>query len=449
MIALAKQTDQQLTAVLGIGVTGLSVARFLAERGKPFVACDTRNNPPLLDALRDEFPAVECYLGERAGQVLAMAGEIIASPGLPPSEPLLVAAREQQIPVVGDIELFARCVQAPVAAITGSNGKSTVTELLGEMSRAAARNVAVGGNLGTPALQLLEAGHELYVLELSSFQLEIVESLKPAVACMLNLSEDHLDRYGSMAAYRAAKQRIFKGAKHIVFNRDDSATQPPVSGAELSSFGLDDCAGSYGMARRDGQHWLTGPHGDLLPADQLRLKGRHNWANALAALAMGDAIGLPQDDMVQALLRFGGLPHRCQTVREFNGVTYINDSKATNVGAALAALEGLGGVSGKRILWIAGGEGKGAEFDELQPAVERFVKQAFLIGADAQAIGEKVSVHTPVDYCQSIEQAVEHAQNMAQSGDLVLLSPACASFDMFSNFEARGDAFAAAVEALA
>ena len=463
MANLAQQTDQQLTAVLGIGVTGLSVARFLAERGVPFIACDTRDHPPLLQQFQADFPDIDCYLGADVGQVLAVAAELIVSPGLSPNEPLLVAAREKNIPIVGDIELFARVVNAPIVAITGSNGKSTVTELLGEMAKAAGRHVAVGGNLGTPALALLDEDCELYVLELSSFQLEITESLKPAVACILNLSEDHLDRYGSMADYLAAKQRIFNGARHIVCNRDDSATRPSAlsdenacgvmgSEVELSSFGFDTTSGCYGIAQQNGKTWLTGPEGGLLPVDELRLKGRHNWANSLAAMAMASAVGLPIESMIDVLRNFGGLDHRCQTVAVLNDVSYINDSKATNIGATLTALEGLGDQQRNNIVWIAGGESKGAvfgkEFDELITAVARFVKQALLIGADAEAIAAKVSAHTPVEFCKSIEQAVSQAQALAQPGDLVLLSPACASLDMFRNFEARGDAFIIAVEAL-
>ena len=457
---LAQQTDQQLTAVFGIGVTGLSVARFLAERDVPFIVCDTRDEPPLLQQLRSEFPDVACHLGADATQVLALAGELVVSPGLSPDEPLLVAARQKNIPVVGDIELFARAANAPVVAITGSNGKSTVTELLAEMARAAACNVAVGGNLGTPALALLDDDRELYVLELSSFQLEVTESLQPAVACILNFSEDHLDRYGSMENYLAAKQRIFNGAKHIVCNRDDSATRPSDSpggaidsAVELSSFGFDagsgcDSSRIYGVEQKGGQTWLTGPEGRLLRIDELRLKGRHNWVNALAAVAMANAVSLPVAAMTAALRTFGGLDHRCQTVRELAGVSYINDSKATNVGAALAALEGLADCGSKNIVWIAGGEGKGAEFDELAAAADRFVKQALLIGTDANAIASQVMPYTQVEHCASLQQAVARAQQLAQPGDLVLLSPACASFDMFKNFEVRGDAFVAAVEAL-
>ncbi len=461
---LAQQMDQRLTAVLGIGVTGLSVARYLAGHGQPFVMCDTRTRPPLLSEFRQNFPKIPCYTGTDVDSVLAIASEIIASPGLDPDHPLLVQAAKQNIPVVGDIELFARAVRAPVVAITGSNGKSTVTRLLGEMSRTATRNVAVGGNLGTPALELLSDECELYVLELSSFQLEQTRSLEPAVATILNLSEDHLDRYPSMAEYRSAKQEIYVRAKQVVVNRDDSTTWPAGPIDEVWSFGLDLPADNapengfssdkaFGVIEQGGQFWLAQADQVLLPVDELMLKGRHNWANALAALALGSAINLPMDAMLDALRRFSGLPHRCQTVRILSGVTYINDSKATNVGAALAALEGLGhepkNNDPKNIIWIAGGQGKGADFSPLAPVVGRYVKTALLMGEDAGLMADAIAGVTTVEQVKTLEHAVHCASKLAEPGDLVLLSPACASFDMFRNFEARGDAFIAAAEGVA
>ncbi|MDM3871752.1 UDP-N-acetylmuramoyl-L-alanine--D-glutamate ligase [Porticoccus sp. W117] len=446
--------QNSVTAILGIGVTGLSAARFLASRQVAFVVCDTRDAPPLLETFKNEFPDVECFLGADAGQVLQLAAELVVSPGLAPDEPLLVQAKQRDIDVIGDIELFARHVKAPVAAITGSNGKSTVTALMGEMAKAAGLRVAVGGNLGTPALELLADDRELYVLELSSFQLEITHSLKPAVSTILNLSEDHLDRYGSMASYLAAKQRIFHGAEHIVCNRDDSATRPVDGDAQISSFGLDASEQTEsdkhqcGVANRDGELWLHGADGDLMPVDELRIKGRHNWANALAAMAMGAVLELPEDAMAKAMREFPGLDHRCQTVRTLDGVSYINDSKATNVGATLAALEGLADSERRNIFWIAGGDGKGAEFHELRSAVAATVKLALLIGVDGHRIGEAIADAADMERHESLQTAVARARQLAQPGDLVLLSPACASFDMFNNFEHRGEMFAKAAEAL-
>ncbi|MGS2723634.1 UDP-N-acetylmuramoyl-L-alanine--D-glutamate ligase [Porticoccus sp. GXU_MW_L64] len=447
-------TEKGVTAILGIGVTGLSVARFLARRGECFVVCDTREKPPLLTQFRDEFPDIDCHLAADAHRALQGAAELVVSPGLAPDEPLLMEARQQGVEVIGDIELFARHVKAPVAAITGSNGKSTVTALLGEMARAAGLRVAVGGNLGTPALELLADDRELYVLELSSFQLEITHSLKPALSTILNLSEDHLDRYGSMENYLAAKQRIFQGAAHIVCNRDDNATRPGNGAVPLSSFGLE--AGELtegdkhqcGVTNRNGELYLHGVDGDLMPVEELRIKGRHNWANALAAMAMGAVLGLPDSAMARAMREFPGLDHRCQTVRTLDGVSYINDSKATNVGATLAALEGLADGERRNILWIAGGEGKGAEFHELRSAVAATVKRALLIGVDGPRIAEAIAGAADVEAQPSLQAAVGRARQLAQPGDLVLLSPACASFDMFNSFEHRGEVFARVVEAL-
>lgn len=425
------------------------MARFLDKQNVPFVVCDTREKPPLLDELHSQFPGTSVYLGSDAGRALASAGELVASPGVAPDEPLLVQARQQGISIIGDIELFARYASAPVVAITGSNGKSTVVTLLGEMAKTAGRRVAVGGNLGTPVLDLLADDCELYVLELSSFQLELTHNLKPAVACILNLSADHLDRYGSMADYLSAKQRIFNGAQHIVCNRDDRASQPQNSQVPVSSFGTTACAaGQYGLAEQGEQQWLCGPQGNILPVDEVRIKGRHNWANALAALALGAAAGLPENAMVTAMKQFPGLEHRCQTVRTLNGVTYINDSKATNVGATLAALDGLASTNRRNIVWIAGGDGKGAEFEELRSSVSRCVKAALLIGSDAARIGKAITGATDVEPQHSLQQAVQRSQQLAQPKDLVLLSPACASFDMFDNFEQRGRQFSQAVEAL-
>lgn len=434
-----------MTAVLGIGVTGLSVARFLAARGEPFVMMDTRQAPAMLASFKSEFPQVSVFLAKSCFEQLGSVNELIVSPGLAPTDKLLVAAKGQGIKVVGDIELFARYAKAPVVAITGSNGKSTVTELLGDMARRAGVKVGVGGNLGVPALQLLNDNSELYVLELSSFQLEITESLKPAVACILNVSEDHLDRYASMADYLAAKQRIFTGARHIVFNRDDAATRSPLANVETSSFGVDNTAGDFSVAELSGDLWLCGLSGGLLPVSELRIKGRHNWANALAALAMGAVAGLPENAMLTSLREFPGLAHRCQTVRELQGVTYINDSKATNVGATLAALDGLAVEGQKNIVWVAGGDGKGADFSELKPAVAKSVKETLLIGKDGPLIARLVAGVCGVETVDTIGKAVRRAQQITQPGDLVLLSPACSSLDMFRNFEERGDAFVAAV----
>jgi len=447
---MAQQTNNKsITAVLGIGVTGLSVARFLQQRGESFVVCDTRDEPPMLADFKQEFPSVVCYLGAQIEQALSSFSELVVSPGLDLSHPLVVVAREQGINIIGDIELFARHVNAPVIAITGSNGKSTVTELLGEMSRVAARNVAVGGNLGIPALSLLDDDRDLYILELSSFQLELVESLKPVVATILNISADHLDRYQTMSAYTEVKQRVYNGASLALVNADDNATYLH-SNVNLPTieFSLSEPSeGSFGICQQGEEFFLSGPNLSF-SIGEMALQGKHNWANALAAVALGSAVGLPMDAMLKTLRSFTGLPHRCQFVASINNVKYINDSKATNVGSALAAIEGLGLEARANLIWIAGGVGKGAEFEVLKSAVSSHVKNALLLGQDADKMSVTLAGDTTIEKVSNLEIAVTRASELAESGDTVLLSPACASLDMFTNFEARGNCFQRAVEAM-
>mgnify|MGYP003624334834 FL=1 len=435
--------------VVGIGATGLSVARHLSQLGERFVMLDTRQRPPCLDQLRSELPDVPVALGELAIDIFEGADEIILSPGLSRQIPAVQLAIQSGVSVVSDIELFARSANAPIIAITGSNGKSTVTTLVGEMCRAAGRSVGVGGNLGTPALALLDDNAQLYVLELSSFQLESVESLNAEVATVLNVSPDHMDRYNSLLDYHQAKHRIFGGARQVVVNRADSLSVPLVSEqVKQWSFGLDrpDFSGFGLLVAQDGESWLAYQFEKLMPEAELGIKGRHNTSNALAALALGFAVGLPMDGMLSVLRQFKGLPHRCQTVATLNGVAYINDSKATNVGATLAAIHGLS--SGNNLVLIAGGRAKGQNFSLLAKALVGPVKQLILIGEDAPTIGDAVSGGVSTVYATSLQAAVEAAQQTAEAGDIVLLSPACASFDMFSGFEDRGDQFIAAVEGL-
>ena len=435
--------------VVGIGATGLSVARHLSQLGERFVMLDTRQRPPCLDQLRSELPDVPVALGELAIDIFEGADEIILSPGLSRQIPAVQLAIQSGVSVVSDIELFARSASAPIIAITGSNGKSTVTTLVGEMCRAAGRSVGVGGNLGTPALALLDDNAQFYVLELSSFQLESVESLNAEVATVLNVSPDHMDRYNSLLDYHQAKHRIFGGARQVVVNRADSLSVPLVSEqVKQWSFGLDrpDFSGFGLLVAQDGESWLAYQFEKLMPETELGIKGRHNTSNALAALALGFAVGLPMDGMLSVLRQFKGLPHRCQTVATLHGVAYINDSKATNVGATLAAIHGLS--LGNNLVLIAGGRAKGQDFSLLSEALVGPVKQLVLIGEDASVIGNAVSGGVSTVYATSLQAAVEVAQQAAEAGDIVLLSPACASFDMFSGFEDRGDHFVAAVEGL-
>ncbi|OYW96298.1 MAG: UDP-N-acetylmuramoyl-L-alanine--D-glutamate ligase, partial [Pseudomonadales bacterium 32-61-5] len=343
-----------------------------------------------------------------------------------------------------------REARAPIIAITGSNAKSTVTTLVGEMAQAAGRKVAVGGNLGTPALDLLNDDVELYVLELSSFQLETTAQLNAEVATCLNVSEDHMDRYAGLPAYHQAKHRIFRGARQVVINRDDRLSRPLLGDdVPVWSFGLGkpDFKG-FGLVEESGETHLAFQFEALMPARELRMRGAHNQSNALAALALGHAAGLPFEPMLDTLRRFGGLPHRCQWVGEHGGVNYYDDSKATNVGAALAAIGGLGADIGGKLVLIAGGDGKGADFSALHAPVARYCREVILLGRDAGLLANALDGAAPVHRVQSLEQAVQRAALSAQPGDAVLLSPACASLDMFKNFEERGLLFAAAVEAL-
>ncbi len=440
--------SSKLKMVVGIGATGLSVARHLSQLGERFVMLDSRQQPPCLEQLKAEFPDVRVALGEFVVDSFEGADEVILSPGLSRQLPAVQAVLQSDVSVISDIELFARSANAPIIAITGSNGKSTVTTLVGDMCVAAGRNVGVGGNLGTPALELLDKNAQTYVLELSSFQLESVYGLNAEVAVVLNISPDHMDRYGSLLDYHQAKHRIFGGARQVVVNRADKLSVPLISDKVKSwSFGLDrpDFSG-FGLVEQDGEPWLAYQFERLMPESELGIKGRHNTSNALAALALGSAVDLPMDVMLQVLRQFKGLPHRCQTVASLNDVAYINDSKATNVGATLAAIKGLAGRD--NLILIAGGQAKGQDFSPLAKALSGAVKQVVLIGEDASVIGDAVSGSVATLYSTSLQNAVEVSQQIAGPGDVVLLSPACASFDMFSGFEDRGEQFIAAVEGL-
>ncbi len=437
--------------VVGLGKSGLSAARYLAARGAEVSVTDTRPAPPGLETLRAELPAVPVHAGGFDADAFARAETLVVSPGVSVQEPLIAEARARGAEVLGDIELFARENTAPVVAITGSNGKSTVTTLVARMAERSGLVTGLGGNIGTPALELL-AGEpkELQVLELSSFQLETTDSLRPVAAALLNLSADHLDRYAGLADYTAAKIRIYHGAETLVVNRDDPrvlATLDAVThGQAVIRFGLGEPEDNgFGLREVGGEPWLCRGPENLLPAAELKIPGRHNLANALAALALGYAAGLKLPAMLAALREFPGLPHRTQWVAERAGVTFVNDSKATNVGAALAAIEGL---PAARIVLIAGGQGKGQDFSPLREAVRRRCRAVLLIGEDAPKLAAALDGATVIETLPDLEAAVRRGAELAEAGDAVLLSPACASFDQFAGFAERGERFAAAVEGL-
>ena len=439
------------TVVVGLGVTGLSVALYLHRQGEPFRVVDTRAHPPQLAALQTSCPGVTVHCGPLSEASFAGASRIVLSPGVAPQEPALTQARARGVPVEGDIALFARTARAPIAAITGSNGKSTVTALLGEMARAAGLRAGVGGNLGTPALDLLADDIDLYVLELSSFQLETTEALNARVATVLNLSEDHIDRHGSLAAYAAAKARIFRAVPDRepplrVLNAEDArvvAMASPGEPARWFALASEDPS-HYRVIARQGRRWLAAGTEPLLPVTELALVGEHHQANALAALAMADALELPRAAALQSLCQFRGLPHRTQLIAEVGGVRFIDDSKGTNVGATVAALRGVPGP----LVLIAGGQGKGQDFSALRPWVAGKVRAAILIGQDGGELATALAGATAIVRAGALDEAVRLAARHARPGDAVLLSPACASLDMFRDYHHRGEVFAAAVREL-
>jgi UDP-N-acetylmuramoylalanine--D-glutamate ligase len=433
------------TVIVGLGATGLSAARFLARHGEPFAVTDSRPRPPGLTDLSREFPDVPRALGCFDRALCLTARRLIVSPGVALWEPVLVEARAQGVEVVGDIEVFARHARAPVVAVTGTNGKSTVTSIVKEMARAAKLAVRAGGNLGPPALELLDDREpDLYVLELSSFQLESTDSLKPTAAVVLNITPDHWDRYATLDAYAKAKRRVYRGAGTQIINRDDSLVaamaEPdrPVLRFTLGAPG----PACFGLIPEEGGAWLAYEDEWLMPVADLPIPGRHNVANALAALALGTAVGLPREAMLGALRRFHGLPHRCQWVGRAGGIDWYNDSKGTNVGATCAALRGL--CAERPVVLLAGGDGKGADFTPLASACDG-VRAVVILGRDGPLIARALRGVVPVTRASDLTDAVSRAAGLARSGDAVLLSPACASFDMFRDYVERGERFVAAV----
>ena len=440
--------------VLGLGDTGLSAARWLAAHGAVVTVADSREQPPNAQALKEMLPGVALHCGPFRDAVLQAADLLVASPGVPLAEPAVARARQKGIEVAGDVELFARAIQASqasVIAITGSNGKSTVTAMCGAMSEAAGKATCVAGNIGLPVLDALmdiEAGRmaepEVWALELSSFQLETTASLDADAATVLNISEDHLDRYSGMDAYAAAKARIFSGRGVQVLNRDDARVMSMATpGRRQVSFGLNGAPGSddFGL---DGGTLCRGNE-RLMPVADLPVAGLHNAANALASLALTSSIGLAQDGLLRGLRQFKGLPHRVEFVDELDGVRFYDDSKGTNVGATEAALHGMD----RKVVVILGGDGKGQDFAPLEKAVAANARAVVLIGRDAPLIEKAIKGSgVRMEKASTMEAAVETAFDLAHEGDAVLLSPACASWDMFRNYAHRAEVFVHSVRAL-
>ncbi|KAB2840801.1 MAG: UDP-N-acetylmuramoyl-L-alanine--D-glutamate ligase [Burkholderiales bacterium] len=441
--------------VLGLGATGLSAARWLTRRGARVTVADTREAPPGADALAQACPRARLRRGAFTPETFAAQELIVISPGVPKDQPSIREAVAQGTTLLGDVELFARHLPADqkLLAITGSNGKSTVTDLTGKLCQAAGLSTVVAGNIGLPVLDALTSAEDapefpqVFVLELSSFQLETTHTLAATAATVLNISEDHLDRYPGMAEYAAAKARIFSGRGVQLLNRDDPTTLAMARpGRPVWTFGSNPPAdeSEWGLSN-EADAWLQHGARRILPQTALRLLGRHNALNALAALALVSALGGDQAALAPTLAAYEGLAHRVERVAEKRGVWYVDDSKGTNVGATVAALAGLG----RPALLIVGGEGKGQDFAPLAEPVDRCCRAVFTIGRDAPLIERALAgSHRPIERCNSLEAAVARAASLAQPGDAVLLSPACASFDMFRDYAHRSAVFVAAVHAL-
>jgi len=435
------QTESLQTLIVGLGKTGLSCARYLAAQGESCVVTDTRSQPPGLDELKNEHPDIPVHVGGFRDDDFSSASRLILSPGVSLQDKHVSSAVKRGAEVLGDIELFARTVTAPVVAITGTNGKSTVTTLLAEMAAASGRKVRAGGNLGLPALELLDSDDtDLFILELSSFQLETTQSLNAVAAVVLNISADHMDRYDSIEQYSQTKAAVYNGNGIMIINKDDPVVNRMTNTQrKMLRFGLTQPkTAEFGVTHFEAKDYLAFGEDKLLATDELKIPGSHNQSNALAALALGVAINLDMAAMLETLRNFKGLEHRSEWVAEQNGVRWFNDSKATNVGATVAALSGMP----SPLILIAGGDGKSADFSELHDAVAQHTRDVILLGRDANAIEQVIKGAVPVHHAVDMNDAVKIAQRLAGPGDSVLLSPACASFDMYSNYMERGDDFA-------
>lgn len=446
MNAAIAQLDNTRVLVVGCGGTGVSAARFATAQGASVRVVDSRDVPPGAKPLHRACPNAELWTGALHVNALDGIDQLIVSPGIDLREPLLTEARRRGLPLCGDIEWFARHANAPIVAITGSNGKSTVTAWLAEIAREAGDNVAVGGNFGTPALELLAENITLYILELSSFQLDLTDRLECVAATVLNVSPDHIDRHGSLERYAAAKARIFTATQTAVINGDDAVVAAmDTHGARVVRFGsTSNC--DYRLTTDEAANdWLSRSGVPLLACNRLALQGRHNYSNALAVWALADAAGFDQATIETALCRFGGLPHRCQWVARINDVDWINDSKGTNLGALLASLAGMQGP----VILLAGGQSKGADFSPLTAAAQGKARAVIVFGEDAAIIAAVLANRVAVHRVADLAAAVACADELAEAGDTVLLSPGCASLDQFVNYAERGDAFMAAVRELA
>jgi len=424
--------------IVGLGETGYSVARYFLSTGTQFKVLDNNTAPSRLHDLQALSPEMELHGIDP--ELLLGADEIIVSPGVPLSLPELQQALKEKLKISGDVAMFGELARAPVIGITGSNGKSTVTSMVGALSRAQIADVEVAGNIGTPCLDVLDNAVKLYVLEVSSYQLELATALPLKVAALLNLSPDHLDRYRTEQDYYTTKGNIYNNCEIAVVNRSVKF-QFDIKAETIISFGTDQPGNAlhFGVTENAGELILVQGKEELLKAGELSIGGEHNIQNVLAALAIGHAADLVMEDMVDEIKKYKGLPHRCERLGIFNGVSYVNDSKATNIGASISAVEGFGGRGG--LILILGGEGKGADFSLLVTVLERYVKKVFVFGQDQEQIKAAVQQVVSVESCSRFEDVIDSVVNAAVPGDTVLFSPACASFDMFENYENRGNEF--------
>ncbi len=436
-------------AVVGLGKTGLSCVRYLLNKGLKIVVTDSRMNPPGLSTFKTECTSVPIFLGKINAEILLSSDQVILSPGISLHNEAVKQAIANGIPVFGDIEIFCQQAKAPIIAVSGSNGKSTVTTLVAEMTRRAGLNTCVGGNLGTPALELLnEDIPDLYVLELSSFQLETTFSLSAHASVILNVSPDHMDRYANLNEYANAKKKIYSGNGLMVINQDDDVVKAMDDNLRKSiSFTLNKPEkNNFGTIIRNSEVWLCQGDNEIIKQDELGIKGEHNVANALAAIALATSVNVPFDSMVKTLRSFSGLEHRCQRVATIKEIDWFNDSKATNVGACIASIKSLSDLG--EIILIAGGDSKDANLSSLKPIIAKHVKHVLLLGLDAKKIANVIDPEVTYDFVTDMTEAVNTANDLAEAGEVVLLAPACASLDMYESYQERGTAFVDAINML-
>jgi UDP-N-acetylmuramoylalanine--D-glutamate ligase len=446
MTGTQKQFD---TVVVGLGKTGASIVSYLIDRGESVAVVDTRDQPPEFDFLKEQYPEVPVFLGSYDKNILCNTKKLIVSPGVAIAEPAIQTAVSAGVELSSDVEIFCQTVDVPIVAVTGSNGKSTVVSILKEMVEQSGLGAGLAGNIGTPVLDIISLKKpDFYILELSSFQLETLQSLNAVAALVLNISADHMDRYENLPEYISAKQKIYEGNGHMIINTDDAqviAMQEP--NRNSISYGLSETdINDFGIRVINEHRWLCQGAKKLMPESELELKGKHNVSNALACLALGSAIKLPMENMLNVLRQFSGLPHRCQWVANIDGVDWYNDSKGTNVGASCAAIESLS--ENRTVILIAGGDGKHADFSPLAEVIASSVRLVILIGKDAGKIDQVLDDKSSRVFATSLKAAVNTAAKLATTGDLVLLSPSCASQDMFRDYQHRGESFCEAVNEL-